>query len=104
MNGRKLRSSLTIRRLMYLDALARERHFRKAADACNVSQPTLSAAIGQLERDLGCQLVERSKCFERFTIEGEIVLARARPILAELKMLREAIIAVRKDRPSAAAV
>ncbi|MCC2110350.1 MAG: LysR family transcriptional regulator, partial [Hyphomicrobiales bacterium] len=40
---------MIIRQFVYLDALARERHFRRAADACSISQPTLSAAIAQLE-------------------------------------------------------
>ena len=47
------------RHLQYLTALARERHFARAAAACNVSQPTLSAGIKQLEENLGVLLVER---------------------------------------------
>ena len=42
---------MIIKQLVYLDALARERHFRRAADACNISQPTLSAAVAQLEAE-----------------------------------------------------
>ena len=44
---------MDIRQLQYLSALARERHFTRAAKACNVSQPTLSGRIRQLEQELG---------------------------------------------------
>jgi DNA-binding transcriptional LysR family regulator len=46
---------LLLRQLEYLVALARERHFARAAEACHVSQPSLSAAISKLERELGCR-------------------------------------------------
>ena len=50
---------MTLTELRYLVALARERHFGHAAQACNVSQPTLSAAIKKLEEQLGMPLFER---------------------------------------------
>ena len=50
---------VTLRQLRYLDALARHRHFGRAADACAVSQPALSMQIKDLEQDLGVALVER---------------------------------------------
>lgn len=87
---------MVIRQLMYLDALARERHFRRAAEACHVSQPTLSGAIAQLEEELGVLIVERGRRFQGLTAEGEVVLAHARRILAEADMLRDAIAELRQ--------
>jgi DNA-binding transcriptional LysR family regulator len=87
---------MVIRQLLYLDALAREKHFRRAAEACHVSQPTLSGAIAQLEAELGVLIVERGRRFEGLTREGEIVLAHARRILAEAELLRAAILESRQ--------
>ncbi|GAU85495.1 hydrogen peroxide-inducible genes activator [Bosea sp. BIWAKO-01] len=81
---------------MYLDALAREKHFRRAAEACHVSQPTLSTAIGQLEEELGVLIVERGRRFQGLTKEGEVVLAHARRILAEADLLKESIAELRQ--------
>jgi len=77
-----------IRQFEYLDALSREKHFRRAADACNVSQPTLSAALAQMEEELGVLLIERDPRFQGFTPEGEIVLGRVRRIMVELELMR----------------
>lgn len=71
------------RKYAYLMALARERHFGRAAAVCNVSQPTLSNAIRQLEEDLGVPIVERGQRFQGFTPQGQRVLKYARRILAE---------------------
>ena len=87
---------MIIRQLLYLDALAREKHFRRAAEACHVSQPTLSAAIVQLEEELGVLIVERGRRFQGFTKEGEAVLARARRILAEADLMKEEIAELRE--------
>lgn len=87
---------MIIRQLVYLDALAREKHFRKAAEACHVSQPTLSAAIVQLEEELGVMIVERGRRFQGLTKEGEVVLAHARRILAESDLMKEAIAELRE--------
>lgn len=87
---------MIIRQLIYLDALARERHFRKAAEHCHVSQPTLSAAIAQLEEELGVLIVERGRRFEGLTKEGEIVLAHARRILAEADLMKASIAELRE--------
>ena len=51
---------MTLTEMRYLVALARERHFGKAADVCHVSQPTLSVAIKKVEGQLGAALFERS--------------------------------------------
>ena len=87
---------MIIRQLIYLDALAREKHFRRAAEACHVSQPTLSAAIVQLEEELGVMIVERGRRFQGFTKEGEAVLAHARRILAEADLMKETIAELRE--------
>jgi DNA-binding transcriptional LysR family regulator len=82
---------MIIKQLVYLDALARERHFRRAADACNISQPTLSAAIAQLEAELGVMIVKRGRRFIGLTDEGELVVAHARRILADAQAMRESV-------------
>ena len=87
---------MIIRQLIYLDALAREKHVRRAAEACHVSQPTLSAAIVQLEEELGVMIVERGRRFQGFTKEGEAVLAHARRILAEADLMKETIAELRE--------
>jgi DNA-binding transcriptional LysR family regulator len=72
-----------IRHLEYLVALAHERHFARAAAACNVTQPALSAGIKHLEESLGVPIVDRDHRFQGFTPAGERVLAWARRLLAE---------------------
>jgi DNA-binding transcriptional LysR family regulator len=74
--------------LEYLCALARERHFGHAADACHVSQPALSVAIRRLEQDLGVQIVRRGRRFDGFTAEGEVVVGWAHRILEDRDALR----------------
>ena len=80
---------MVLRQLMYLVALARERHFARAAAACHVAQPTLSAAIRQLEEELGAPIVERGHRFNGFTREGQAVLDHAKRILAECESLTQ---------------
>lgn len=84
-----------IRQLTYLNTLATERHFGRAAKACHVSQPALSGAIQKLEQELGVVIVQRSRRFEGFTAEGEEVLLWARRILADCTALKQAV-----QRPS----
>jgi DNA-binding transcriptional LysR family regulator len=78
-----------IQQLTYLAALARERHFGRAARACHVAQPTLSSGIRRLETELGVQIVQRSQRFEGFTNEGERVLSWAQRILADCEGLKD---------------
>src|SRR5579863_2594139 len=66
---------MVIRKLEYLMALAKEGHFARAAAACHVSQPALSAGIQQLEIELGVMIVKRGQRFQGFTEQGEAVLA-----------------------------
>ncbi|MBF8187222.1 LysR family transcriptional regulator [Nonomuraea sp. K274] len=80
---------MLLRQLEYLVALARERHFARAAAACHVSQPSLSAAIRKLERELDVPLVRRGRRFAGLTPEGERVLLWAQRILADADALRQ---------------
>jgi DNA-binding transcriptional LysR family regulator len=70
-----------LRHLSYFVTLAREKHFARAAEACHISQPTLSAAIRKLEDDLQVRLVLRGHRFLGLTAEGERVLTWAQQIL-----------------------
>ena len=74
-------SGMDIRQLQYLAALAREKHFTRAAAACNITQPTLSGRIRQLEQELGVAIVERGQRYFGLTPEGERVLKWAHLIL-----------------------
>lgn len=78
-----------LRQLEYLDALEREQHFGRAALACNVSQPALSSAIGNLERELGVPLVRRGRRFQGVTPEGRRVLDWARRVLRDVHGLEQ---------------
>ncbi|MCC6002671.1 MAG: LysR family transcriptional regulator [Pararhodobacter sp.] len=77
-------------------ALANERHFGRAAVAHGVTQPTLSAAIRQLEGELGVQLVARGARFQGLTPEGERVLDWARRIVTDTRQMSEEMRARRK--------
>jgi len=76
-------------KLEYLMALARERHFGRAAETCGVTQPTLSAGIKQLEETLGVLLVQRGSRFIGFTPEGERTLDWSRRIVGDARAMRE---------------
>ncbi len=82
---------MDIRQLQYLSALAREKHFTRAAAACNVSQPTLSGRIRQLEQELGIPIVERGQRYFGLTPEGERVLSWAHQILDGWAALKQEI-------------
>lgn len=79
------------RHLQYFVTLARVGHFRRAAESCGVSQPTLSAGISSLETALGVELVRRDRRFVGLTPEGEAALPWAQQMLADCDgMLRAA--------------
>lgn len=80
---------MNIRDLEYLAALAEHRHFRRAADSCNVSQPTLSGQIRKLEDQLGVMLLERTSRKVLFTQTGMLLVEQARTVLREVKVLKE---------------
>jgi DNA-binding transcriptional LysR family regulator len=84
-----------IDKLEYLMALAREQHFGRAADACGVTQPTLSAGLKQLESTLGVLLVQRGSRFIGLTPEGERTLEWARRIVGDTRSMRQEISALR---------
>ena len=81
---------MNLRDLKYLVALADLRHFGKAADACFVSQPTLSTQIKKLEEELGLALVERAPRKVMLTAAGQDVVQRARRIVAEVDEMKSA--------------
>ncbi len=84
-----------IDKLEYFMALARERHFARAAEELGISQPTLSAAIRQLEDQLGVVLVNRGSRFQGLTPEGQRVLEWARRIVGDTRTMREEMRAAR---------
>ena len=86
---------MTLQQLEYAVALARERHFARAAETCHVTQPTLSMMIQKLEDELGLRLFDRSRQPVSLTREGEVVLERARQILADVGRLRDAVAELR---------
>lgn len=79
---------MLIRHLHYFIVLSREAHFAKAAKVCNVTQPTLSAALRKLEEDVGVCLVERDRAFCGLTDEGKRVLPWAQQILLDFESLK----------------
>jgi LysR family transcriptional regulator, hydrogen peroxide-inducible genes activator len=76
---------MTLTELRYIVALAREKHFGRAAEACFVSQPTLSVAVKKLEDELGVLLFERGKTEVSVTPVGERIVAQSRHVLEELE-------------------
>jgi len=80
---------MTLSELRYIVAVARERHFGRAADACFVSQPTLSVAVKKLEGELGVSLFERGHGEVSLTPAGELVVAQAQRVLEEAGAIKE---------------
>ena len=89
---------MNLRALQYFVKLADLRHFSKAADACFVSQPTLSTQIKKLEEELGVQLVERSPKRILLTPVGEEIAERARLVLNDIEQIR--VVARRSANPA----
>src|ERR1700752_2893926 len=85
-----------IDKLELLLALAKERDFGRAAEACGVTQPTMSTSIQQLEEILGVMLVQRGSRFQGFTPEGERVLDWARRIVGDARAMRQEIDALKR--------
>jgi DNA-binding transcriptional LysR family regulator len=84
-----------IDKLEFLLALAREKHFGRAAEVCGVTQPTLSAGVKQLEETFGVLLVNRGSRFQDFTPEGERVLEWARRIVGDTRAMRQEVHALK---------
>ncbi len=74
-------AKLTLKHLRYFEALAREKHFGRAADVCAISQPALSMQIKDMEDILGAPLIERAPRQVRLTALGEDIAARAKEVL-----------------------
>jgi len=79
---------MTLSELKYIVAVARERHFGRAAEACHISQPTLSVAVKKLEEELGVPLFERRQGEVSVTTIGEQVVAQAQRVLEEAGTIR----------------
>jgi DNA-binding transcriptional LysR family regulator len=84
-----------LRQLEYFVAVARERHFARAAESCYVSQPALSTSIAKLERELSVTLIHRGQNFEGLTPEGERLVVWAKRVLAEHDALKAEAAAMR---------
>jgi LysR family hydrogen peroxide-inducible transcriptional activator len=80
---------MTLTELKYIVAVARERHFGKAADACYVSQPTLSVAVKKLEEELDVKLFERSANEVAVTPLGEAIVRQAQSVLEQAAAIKE---------------
>ncbi|MDQ0017351.1 LysR family hydrogen peroxide-inducible transcriptional activator [Variovorax boronicumulans] len=80
---------MTLTELKYIVAVARERHFGKAAEACYVSQPTLSVAIKKLEDELEVKLFERSAGEVTVTPLGEQIVQQAQSVLDQAASIKE---------------
>ena len=80
---------MTLTELRYIVAVARERHFGRAADSCFVSQPTLSVAIKKLEEELGVALFERGAGEVTVTATGQQVVEQAQRVLEEAARIKE---------------
>lgn len=79
---------MTLTELKYIVALAREKHFGRAADACFVSQPTLSVAIKKLEEELNIPLFERGSNEVSLTAVGERIVVQAQKVLEEASAIK----------------
>ncbi|MEO9898724.1 MAG: LysR substrate-binding domain-containing protein [Paracoccaceae bacterium] len=82
-------NNITLKQLRYLDALARHRHFGRAAEASSISQPALSVQIKSLEAELGAALFDRGPRDVRVTNLGEQILQRAQSILRSVEELSD---------------
>ena len=80
---------MTLTELKYIVAVAREKHFGKAAEACHVSQPTLSLAIKKLEEELDVKLFERSASEVVATPLGEEIVRQAQSVLEQAAEIKE---------------
>ena len=79
---------MTLTEFRYIVAVARERHFGRAAEACFVSQPTLSVAIKKLEDELSVQIFERSGAELTITDLGQEIVHQAQKVLVSLVTIK----------------
>ena len=80
---------MTLTELRYIVAVARERHFGRAAEACFVSQPTLSVAIKKLEEELDCKIFERGGSEVSVTPVGEEIVRQAQQVIEQAQGIKE---------------
>ena len=80
---------MTLTELRYIVAVARERHFGRAAEACFVSQPTLSVAIKKLEEELDCKIFERGGSEVSVTPIGEEIVRQAQQVIEQAQGIKE---------------
>ncbi len=80
---------MTLTELRYIVAVARERHFGRAAEACFVSQPTLSVAVKKLEDELDVKLFERGSAEVSVTPLGEEIVRQAQAVLEQAQAIKE---------------
>jgi LysR family hydrogen peroxide-inducible transcriptional activator len=80
---------MTLTELRYIVAVARERHFGRAAEACFVSQPTLSVAIKKLEEELDVKIFERGSTEVSMTTLGEAIVRQAQSVIEQAQGIRE---------------
>ncbi len=80
---------MTLTELRYIVTLAQEQHFGRAAERCNVSQPTLSIAVKKLEDELGTSLFERSKTRVSATPLGQDVVQQAQRVIEQASAIRD---------------
>ncbi|KIC33255.1 LysR family transcriptional regulator [Leisingera sp. ANG-M7] len=88
---------IELKDLTLLTALARHKHFAKAAADCGMSQPAFSMRIRNLEERLGLSIVRRANRFQGLTEEGMMIVRRARSILDDAKALEQEIAATRGE-------
>ena len=90
LRGRRLHHGrMTLTELKYIVAVARERHFGRAAEACFVSQPTLSVAIKKLEEELDVKLFERGASEVSVTPLGEDIVRQAQQVIEQAAAIKE---------------
>ena len=82
---------MTLQQLEYIVALDRYGNFAKAAFACDVTQPTLSAMIQKLEAELGLKIFDRRRQPVVVTRDGRAVIAQAREVLHQAQRLRQIV-------------
>lgn len=88
---------LELRDLQYLSALARLKHFAKAATECGVSQPAFSMRIRKLEDRLGITIVKRGNRYQGLTAEGEAIVRHSRGILDDMRFLEQDLLAAKGE-------
>ena len=86
-----------LRQFQYLVALEQESHFGRAAERCNVSQPSLSSAIKHLEEELGIPIILRHQKFQGFTEEGKRIVEWSKRLLADREAMIEELAIMREN-------